>query len=572
MNRKSVRHLCATLVLTLLLGAFPLKARAAASRLIAFTFDDGPSQYTERLLDGLEQRGAVATFFMNGTNGANGLSRYSALAARMVALGCQSANHTDRHAQFPKLTAAQMRSEVSAVDKQLYLAIGAEYTTLVRIPYGYNTPQIRANVDHPMILWSVDTMDWKTLDANAVYTHIMEHAYDGAILLMHDSYASTVDGALRAIDALRKQGYELVTVSELLRRRGNEPKNGSVYLDARDNGVTLPAYSAPELKLTPFESEGVVRVSISAAESGLTFHYTTDGSQPTPDSPVCDGTLQIWSSATLRVVGYDRFLTRTPEASRAITVPTAAPLIAGYTDGRLSLSCATDGATISYTTDGADPAVSGTVYDGAFAPGDTVRAIARKEGKPDSAELTVVHTAHGSLFRDIPANAAYLAAVDDVVHRGLMSGTGGWRFSPQDAMSRAQMATALHRLAGKPDAPHTTAFSDVAEGTWYTAAVDWAVNAGILKGVGAHYFKPADALTWEQAAVALFRYARSAGLVTIQKAPDPSAFPGAAPYALEALSWCAAKGVLHRGKAALNTPIPRADWAMMLSTFCNMQK
>lgn len=572
MNRKFVRCLHVALALTLLLSVFPPRAQAASQKLIAFTFDDGPSQYTSRLLDGLEQRGIVATFFMNGANGANGLSRYSALAARMAALGCQCANHTDRHAKFPQLTAAQMRKEVSTVEGYLYHALGAEYTDLVRIPYGYDTDAIRAAVDRPMILWSVDTMDWKTLDANAVYTHIMEHAYDGAILLMHDSYATTVSGALRAADALKKQGYELVTVSELLRRRGIEPQNGEVYREAPNLGVTLPAYGAPQLTATPFDSEGVVRVEVGAAESGVTFRYTTDGSQPGLASPVYTEPLLLWSSAELRVVGYDRFLTRTPEAGQSVTVRTATPRIAAYADGLLSLSCATGDATIYYTTDGSDPAASGTVYAAPFAPGDTVRAVARREGKPDSAELTVVRTAHGSLFRDIPANAAYLSAVDDVVVRKLMSGTGGWRFSPQDATSRAQMVTALHRLAGKPEASRADAFSDVAGEAWYTAAVDWAVGAKVLTGVSAHYFKPTDALTWEQAAAALFRYARSIGLVTVQKAPDPAAFPGAAPYALEALSWCAAKGVLHQSGAALNAPISRADWAVMLSAFCGLQK
>ncbi|MBR3560280.1 MAG: polysaccharide deacetylase family protein [Oscillospiraceae bacterium] len=569
MKRILNRFLCAVLALTLLCVPVPPKAQAANTPLIAFTFDDGPSALTGQLLDALEARGVPATFFLNGHNGGNGLYRYSALAERMQSIGCQAANHTDRHAQFRKLTAAEMRREVTTVEDSLYTALGAPYVDLVRIPYGQNSETIRKTVDRPMILWSVDTRDWESRNADAVCAAILRGAYDGAIVLMHDSYRSTIDGALRAIDTLRERGYEFVTVSELFRRRGIELENGHVYTSAPNKGVTLDAYSAPQLISVLDDVTGLATVTVSGDE-GLTFHYTTDGSAPTLASPVYTEPLRTRETIQLRVAGYDRFATRTEEAALTVAGRVAKPQIIDETGGVITLLCETDGITYYCTTDGSDPADSGVVCDGSVALGSLTRIIARRDGLRESAELTVLKTEHGAIFRDLTPNASYLAAVDDVIERGLMSGTGSWHFSPQRTTYRSEMAAVLYRLAGSPAAEPTGAFLDVPEDAWYAVAVDWANATGVLTGVSPHYFRPDVALTREQAAVVLYRFAAGAGLDTDFSAAADTVFPDASDYAQDALRWCAAHNIPARGLTALTAPIPRADWAVMLSAFCAM--
>lgn len=578
MERLIRRGLCAILILIVLLAAAPIPAARAADeapKLIAFTFDDGPSAQTERLLDGLEERGAVATFFMCGKNGGHGLYLHSALVERMLAIGCEPGNHSNSHAQFTTLSAAQIRNEISAVEAYLYKRAGAEYTEVVRIPYGDNSAAIRANVDRPMIRWSVDPLDWKYHNANTVYKNIMDRAYDGAIILLHDLYATSVDAALRAIDSLREQGYEFVTVSELFRRRGIELENGQVYSHAPNEGVTLPAYAAPEIAVAADEAAGVVRVTLSARDDGLTLRYTTDGSAPTLTSPAYTEPLALYTDSNLRVAGFDRFATRTPIASRRIVIQTGAPQIARWENGLLALTCPTEGASIYYTTDGIDPLSGGALYTGPFVPGAVTRAIARADEMLTSEPLTIVQTGSGALYRDIPADAPYLTAVDDVVARGLMSGDGSWKFSPQGSTTRASIVTTLYRLSEASAAADTPVFTDVPDWEWYADPVRWAAAEGVVYGMTATTFAPSDALTFEQAAAILYRFATYFDISSQEARSNADDYPGAAPYAVEAFAWCEANGIpctAQDGRFVPTAPITRAELAIRLSALCGLME
>ena len=572
------RGLCAILILAFLLTAAPVPVARAADetpKLIAFTFDDGPSAQTERLLNGLEERGAVATFFMCGKNGGYGLYWRAALVERMLAIGCEPGNHSNRHAQFPTLSAAQIRSEISTVESYLYQRAGAAYTEMVRIPYGDNSATIRANVDRPMIRWSVDTLDWKYRNANTVYNNIMDRAYDGAVVLMHDLYATSVDGALRAIDSLREQGYELVTVSELFRRRGIELENGHVYSGAPNNGVTLPAYAAPEIALAADDAAGAVRVTLSTPDEGLTLRYTTDGSTPMLTSPAYAEPFTLSADTQLRVAGFDRFATRTPVASRRVMIRTAAPQIASWENDLLTLTCPTEGAAIYYTMDGSAPSRDSTPYTEPFAPGAVTRVIARTDETLTSEPLTIVQTGSGALYRDIPADAPYLAAVDDVVERGLMSGDGSWKFSPEGYTTRASIVTTLYRLAEAHAGSDAPVFTDVPDWEWYADPVRWAAAEGVVYGMTTTTFAPADALTYEQAAAILCRFAAFFDIPSKEAEGDPDDYPGTAPYAVEAFAWCAANGIpcaALDGRFTPTTPITRAELAIRLSALCELMK
>lgn len=574
MKRSFTRVLCLALALAALLTLAPAPARAAdeGQKLIALTFDDGPSVYTEQLLDALEERGAVATFFLCGRNGGNGLATYGDLLPRMLALGCQTANHSYGHPQFTKLSAASRKSQIASVEDYLYAAAGQEFTEVVRIPYGENTAAIRASVDRPMILWSVDPYDWRDRNADVVYRRIMNNAHDGAIILLHDLYLTSVQAGIRAIDSLREQGYELVTVSELFRRHGVELQNGRVYIKAPNEGVDLPAYSAPKITAVSDGVVGQLTVSFASAEGEFTYRYTTDGSEPTLASPAYREPFIVDRNVELRVAGYDKFLTRTPTAHRTLHIHAARPQIASEEAGRITLTCETAGAEFLYTTDGRNPIVYGEPYTGAFEPGEVTRVVARAEGLFTSAELTIVKTESGALFRDVTPDAWYRGAVSDAVKRGIMSGEGGWRFYPDASLTRSVVVAVLYRLAGSPAVSAPAPFRDVSQSDWYASAVQWAYENGIVTDDGSHRFDPAGAATREQAAVLLYRYAACAGMdVAATNRSAALRAQGASAYATDALSWCLDNGIMNGDEHGRLTPaeqLTRAQWAMMLSVFC----
>ena len=217
-----MKRKCYALVLALALlfstvstGFFGMEGAAAEPKLLAFTFDDGPSYNTPALLDGLKERGAAVTFFMTGVNGSSGIANQESLLDRMRDEGHQLANHTYSHIMpFDTQSAATISSQVGRVEELLFQHMGGSYTDMVRTPGGATGGLVKSTVPAPIITWSVDTLDWKYHNANTVYNNILSDAYDGAIVLLHDLYSTSVQGVLRAMDTLKSQGYEFVTVSE----------------------------------------------------------------------------------------------------------------------------------------------------------------------------------------------------------------------------------------------------------------------------------------------------------------------------------------------------------------------
>lgn len=292
----------------------------AKRKLIAFTFDDGPSQYTEALLDELKVRKAAVTFFMTGENGIRSTygikNKHEALLSRMWEEGHQMANHTYQHASFDKLSAEEIVSEVTRVEELIFRAIGGSYTCFVRTPGGYINETILRNVNAPIILWSVDTLDWKHRDADYVYHKILSCAKNGSIVLMHDMYKTSIDGALRAVDALQEQGYEFVTVSELMRRTGIGLTPGVVYSGANGRRGFRPAYKAPAIAAKSC-STGVFQITCSVSH-GLSAYYTTDGSYPRLSDKIYDGTVFAEPGTVFTAIGVDKWGMRTPTARMVV--------------------------------------------------------------------------------------------------------------------------------------------------------------------------------------------------------------------------------------------------------------
>ena len=193
-------------------------------RYVALTFDDGPRrETTERLLDGLRERGASATFFLVGEQ----IGQQVDLVQRMAAEGHQVGNHSWTHVQLEGLPLETAQEEVRRTDQQLKEILG-EGSYWLRPPYG-RIGEDRSWVPVPLVIWSVDSRDWESRSADAASREILEAVQPNDIILMHDLYESSVDAALRVVDALQDQGYVFVTVRELLALNGVEPEPGALY-------------------------------------------------------------------------------------------------------------------------------------------------------------------------------------------------------------------------------------------------------------------------------------------------------------------------------------------------------
>lgn len=192
--------------------------------MIALTFDDGPGKYTMKLLDALEENHAQATFFMLGQN----VEKYEDEVAKMKEIGCELGNHSYDHPKLPKLSVDEMKAEINNTNGAIE-AITGEPASVLRPPYGLINEEVKQNVEMPMILWSIDTLDWKTKDTQATIDHVLANVSDGDIVLMHDIYETSVNAAIELIKKLQDQGYYLVTVSELAASRGYELVKGEKY-------------------------------------------------------------------------------------------------------------------------------------------------------------------------------------------------------------------------------------------------------------------------------------------------------------------------------------------------------
>ena len=183
---------------------------SAAKKSIALTFDDGPSSFTNRLLDCLEKNNAKATFFMTGTE----IASFPDEVKRMKKLGCELGNHTYDHTELTTLSFDEISSEVDKVNEQLINLTG-EGASVVRPPYGSVNDTVKSAINLPLILWSIDTLDWKTLNAESTVEEVMNNVKDGSVILMHDIFSTSVDAAEILIPQLIEKGYQLVTVHEL---------------------------------------------------------------------------------------------------------------------------------------------------------------------------------------------------------------------------------------------------------------------------------------------------------------------------------------------------------------------
>lgn len=194
-------------------------------KLVALTFDDGPSrETTPRLLDILKEKAAVATFFELGMR-ADGEPD---ITKRIFEEGHEVGSHTMGHRNLVELPDGDIEWEIKEAESTFERLLGHK-VPLTRVPYGNTNEKVREVTGTPLVYWSVDTKDWESKDSGKVVEETMRSVSDGAIVLYHDIYPSTVDAIPAVIDELRGQGYEFVTVSELSELRGVEMKKGETY-------------------------------------------------------------------------------------------------------------------------------------------------------------------------------------------------------------------------------------------------------------------------------------------------------------------------------------------------------
>lgn len=192
--------------------------------MIALTFDDGPGPYTERLLRALKKNKAKATFFLVGRN----VGKYKKTVKKAYQAGCEIGNHSWDHPQLTALGAGALSAQLNQTNRVVRSVTGHN-PTLLRPPYGAYNYSVKTAAGMPVIMWSVDTLDWKTRNSQSTINSVMGNAKDGAIVLMHDIHLPTVIAAETLIPRLHRKGVQMVTVSEMAKCKKKRLRDGSVY-------------------------------------------------------------------------------------------------------------------------------------------------------------------------------------------------------------------------------------------------------------------------------------------------------------------------------------------------------
>jgi len=179
---------------------------------VALTFDDGPHKtITKQILNILDKYNAKATFFMVGERvGGN-----AAVVKDVAARGHEIGNHSWDHARLTKLSSKNAQSEITTTNNIIFKVTG-QYPTVFRPPYGEKNKQLTDFAKVPVVLWTIDTLDWKYRDSSKLLPMIQKNIKNNDIILMHDIHQSTANGLENVLIYLKKQGYECVTVSEIL--------------------------------------------------------------------------------------------------------------------------------------------------------------------------------------------------------------------------------------------------------------------------------------------------------------------------------------------------------------------
>lgn len=179
-------------------------------KVVALTFDDGPSKYTNELLNVLKENDAVGTFFITG----NKVEIYSDTLNKAIKNGNELGNHSYNHKWLTKVNNDELHDQITKTQDIIYETLN--YTpTNFRPTYGSINNNMRNNINLNIVLWNVDTMDWKYKSVDKIVSRATKNTKDLDIILMHDTRKRTVDAVKKIIPILKEQGFTFVTVREL---------------------------------------------------------------------------------------------------------------------------------------------------------------------------------------------------------------------------------------------------------------------------------------------------------------------------------------------------------------------
>lgn len=197
--------------------------------MVALTFDDGPNKKTTiPILDTLKEFNGVGTFFVLGNRVSNNMD----ILERILEEGSEIGNHSYSHKELTKLSYTELSDQIVNTQNAIIKATGIK-PRFVRPTYGSYNDNLKSSIGMPLILWSVDTIDWQSRNSKKVSDHVLGNVKDGDIILMHDIYESTAEAVKIMVPELVSRGYQLVTVSELFETRGETLKDGRAYFHKR---------------------------------------------------------------------------------------------------------------------------------------------------------------------------------------------------------------------------------------------------------------------------------------------------------------------------------------------------
>ena len=180
-------------------------------KVVALTFDDGPSKYTKDILDILKKYDACGTFFLIG----NKVSFYGEVLREMLSEGNEVGNHSYDHKYLTRLSEEEVKDEINKTQDEIKRVTG--YTpTLFRPTYGGYNNTLKSYIDLTFVLWDVDSRDWSVKSTEGIMYNVFKDVKSGSIILFHDNHEYSVNALPSVIKELKKQGYKFVTVSELL--------------------------------------------------------------------------------------------------------------------------------------------------------------------------------------------------------------------------------------------------------------------------------------------------------------------------------------------------------------------
>ena len=492
--------LAIALVLTLMpVSCIRVEAKTGG-KLVALTFDDGPSStLTTQLLDGLKERDVPVTFFMLGERAKSN----RAVVRRAYEEGHEIACHSWDHPNLVECSADEVKKQIEDTFEELDRACGDEADYLVRPPYGNTNKKVRDAIDAPLIYWSVDSEDWSLLNTTKVRQKIVADAYDGCIILCHDIHKTTIPAALGAIDELMDLGYEFVTVSELFRRRGRELQDHKLHYNSNKNGIDYGPVPAPAISFTG-DPKGVNTVTITCSDQKVPLYYTLDGSYPNQNAKRYTGPFTVPYGTTVTAVAAWKL-----NGSRSdLTVKTAdriqvvKPTITLDDNGDVVMTTPTVDSAIHFTVDNTVPTANSFRYAGpeSIVGGCMIRAVTvHKQGT--STDASAYLSEEGNLYYDMRGDKWYYDAMDWAYRNGILNGTAPYTMNPDGTLTRGMLVTLLYRFSGAAlDAnwERTNTFADVDQAKYYAEAIEWAYRNQIVDGYGPTSFGPNDVVTRQQ--------------------------------------------------------------------------